>query len=337
MANLIVHSRIDENGNARGGVAGDQNLREVCIQDFWDMVAHYVLRIANEAVRNQFVKNMIDIANNNNVGYDQGGRNTLLVQGIKVYFDFTNINVPCECDCSSMEVAALLGAIYTVLGKEAYEKAYDILVDDGNCATTRSLRSKMTKLFEVIGLKVTVFSTADYTRSTAKAEYGDIYLKENSHVFTYIGDGKPEDNQGKPDVIYQVYVDGKWLPWVTNYNTVNGNGYAGLYGKDISGIRVRLSNGETVTVQSHLLGKPNNDWLPAIKKCDNTNEGYAGIYGRAMDCLAIKAENHTLRYQVHTKNGKWLPWVDEYNINDMINGFAGNYGQAIDGVRIDVL
>lgn len=337
MANLIVHSRIDENGKAVGGVAGDQTGREVCIQDFWDMVAHYVLRIENEAVRNHFVKNMIDIANNNNVGYDQNGRNTLLTQGIKVNFDFTKITVSCECDCSSMVTIALLGAIYTVLGKAAYEKAYAILVDRGNCATTRTLRNGMIKLFDKIGLKVTVFSTADYTRSTAKAQYGDIYLKENSHVFTYIGDGKPADNKKKPDIMYQAFAGGKWWPVVTNCNDVNNDGYAGVFGMEISGLRACLSNGETVTLQSHILGKNEGDWLPFVNKCDTTNNGYAGIYGKAMDCVAIKAANHKIRYRVHVLGGKWLPWVYGYNINDKINGIAGNYGQKIDAIKMETL
>lgn len=337
MANLIVHSRIDENGRATNGVAGDQNLREVCIQEFFDMGAHHVLRIENEAVRNQFAKNMIDIANNDNVGYDQNGRNTLLTEGEKVEFDFTKIKVRCESDCSSMAIAALLGAIYTVLGKEAYLKAYKILVASGNCATTRNMRSRMLKLEEEISLKVTVYSSVDYTRSTAKAEYGDIYLKEGSHVFVYIGDGKPADNQKMPDIMYQAFADGKWWPVVTNCNDVNSDGYAGVIGKEISGLRVCLSNGETVTVQSHILGKPIGEWLPAVTKCDNTNNGYAGIYGKAMDCVAIKAANHKIRYKVHVLGGKWLPWVEAYDIRDKINGIAGNYGQKIDAIMMETL
>jgi hypothetical protein len=153
MAKFIVHSSIDERGQAHGGVAGDQNLREVCIANWWDMGANRVLRIENEAVRKQFANNMIDIANNNNVGYDQWSRNTLLIEGIKVNFDFTKINVPCESDCSSMETIALLGAIYIVLGKDAYLKAYSILVVDGNCATTRTLRSRMSNLSKAMAIR----------------------------------------------------------------------------------------------------------------------------------------------------------------------------------------
>lgn len=182
----IAHSSIDENGKARGGVAGDQTGREICIRT-WYANWGYVLRVMNEVVRKQFANNMIDCANNNNVGYDQNNRNSLLTEALKVKFDFSKIKTPCESDCSSVVTICLLGAIYTVLGEAEYKKAYETLVVKGNCATTRTLRSRMLKLTMV---SVTAYNTSDYTSSTSKAVYGDIYLKEGSHVVCYIDDGK---------------------------------------------------------------------------------------------------------------------------------------------------
>lgn len=200
MAKYIAHSSIDERGKIAGGVAGDQTGKEICIRTMYFKSWHYVLRIATEAVRKQFANNMIDIAKNNNVGYDQSGRNTLLTQAIKVNFDFTKIVVKCECDCSSMVTIALLGAIYTVLGEAAYKQAYAILVVNGNCATTSTLRSRMRKLTMI---SVVVYSTKDYTDSTSKAVFGDIYIREGSHVVAYIDDGnKVSDGKLK--------VDGEW-------------------------------------------------------------------------------------------------------------------------------
>ena len=200
MAKYIAHSSIDERGKIAGGVAGDQTGKEICIRTMYFKSWHYVLRIATEAVRKQFANNMIDIAKNNNVGYDQSGRNTLLTQAIKVNFDFTKIVVKCECDCSSMVTIALLGAIYTVLGEAAYKQAYAILVVNGNCATTSTLRSRMRKLTMI---SVVVYSTKDYTDSTSKAVFGDIYIREGSHVVAYIDDGnKVVDGKLK--------VDGEW-------------------------------------------------------------------------------------------------------------------------------
>jgi len=141
----------------------------------------------------------------------------------------------------------------------------------------------------------------------------------------------------KPDVIYQVYAGGKWWSPITNYNNVNSNGYAGVFGKEISGIRVKLSNGKTVTVRSHISGKGRKDWLSAVTKWDNTSNGYSGWKGKPTDCIAMKASGHTLKYRVHVKGGGWLGWISKYDINDYDNGLAGAYGKPIDAVQITVV
>lgn len=141
----------------------------------------------------------------------------------------------------------------------------------------------------------------------------------------------------KPDVIYQVYAGGKWWSEIKNYNNTNSNGYAGVLGKEISGIRVRLSNGKTVTVRSHISGKAKTNWLSAVNKWDNTGDGYSGWYGKPTDCISMKAEGHTLKYRVHIKGGGWLAWVSKYDINDYNNGLAGVYGKPIDAVQITVM
>jgi len=186
MAKYIAHASIDENGKAKNGIAGDQTLKEVCIRTWYSKNWNYVLRIEHERVRTQFANNMIDIANNNNIGYDQNQRNTLLPQAKKVGFDFTKITVKCECDCSSMVTIALLGSIYSVLGEDAYDEAYEALVLSGNCATTSTLKSRMLKLTM---FKVSVYTSGDYTGGTSKAVFGDIYNKAGSHVVCYIDDG----------------------------------------------------------------------------------------------------------------------------------------------------
>ena len=184
MAKYIAHASIDENGNIKGGNSGDQTTKEVCIRTMYYKSWQYVLRLKNEKVRKQLANNMIDLARNNNVGYDQNQRNTLLTQAKKVDFNFTKITTKCECDCSSAITICTLGAIFKVLGKEEYEKAYKVLVVNGNCATTSTLRSRLNKL----GM-ITAYNTKEYLTSTTKAVFGDIYIKEGSHVICYIDDG----------------------------------------------------------------------------------------------------------------------------------------------------
>ena len=193
----IAHASIGGNGKATGDAAGDQTKKEVCIRTWYPSTWNSVIRIKDAKVRKQFANNMIDIAKNDYVGYDQNGRNTLLTKAIEMEYDFSKIKTKCECDCSSMVTIALLGAIYTILGKAAYEEAYRILVEGSNCATTSTLKARLKKV-AVIG--VSVYTSKTYVNGTLKAVYGDIYLK-SGHVVAYI------DNGEKREILKE---DGSW-------------------------------------------------------------------------------------------------------------------------------
>ena len=99
-----------------------------------------------------------------------------------------------------------------------------------------------------------------------------------------VGDGDYAGNFGNP--IGGIYLDkyrmrvhdmkkGYWLPWVENRND-----YAGNLGNDIDGVQIY-----DVTYRVHL---KNGGWLSWVSKVDDTNNGYAGIYGRAIDAIEIK-------------------------------------------------
>lgn len=80
------------------------------------------------------------------------------------------------------------------------------------------------------------------------------------------------------------------------------------------------------------------EWLPEVKKCDNTANGYAGIYGRPISGFRCMPENGDIIYEAHIKGGNWLGAVNskDYKKNDKNNpnSYAGLYGKAIDGIRI---
>ena len=118
----------------------------------------------------------------------------------------------------------------------------------------------------------------------------------------------------------------EWLPQVTGYSKDDGNnGYAGIFGRPITGLRV--SGGKKYRV--HVKG---GSWLPAVtgNNIKDANNGYAGD-NKVIDAVAISGG---VSYLVHIKGGKWLPPVTGYNINDSNNGYAGILGQAIDAIMI---
>lgn len=81
-----------------------------------------------------------------------------------------------------------------------------------------------------------------------------------------------------------------------------------------------------------------DQWLPEVNKCDNTDEGYAGIYGKAISGLRCKPEYGEITVQAHIKNGNWLDKVNSknYKKNDKSNSdsYAGIYGESIDCIKI---
>ncbi len=99
-----------------------------------------------------------------------------------------------------------------------------------------------------------------------------------------LGSGDYAGNFGNP--IGGIYLDrykirvhdkkkGYWLPWVENRID-----YAGNLGNDIDGVQI-----EKATYRVHLL---NGSWLSWVSKVDNTNNGYAGIYGQSIDAIELK-------------------------------------------------
>lgn len=143
---------------------------------------------------------------------------------------------------------------------------------------------------------------------------------------------KPVVNKDTTGVITYKAYDGVWLPEVNKCDDTD-NGYAGRYGRSISGIKARCEYGE-ILIQSHIIGASN--YLPEIssKNYNNNNEdSYSGIYGRPIDCVKIRSTKGWVKYRVHIKGGKWLPWVDSRTKTGS-ESYAGIYGKEIDGIQM---
>lgn len=70
-------------------------------------------------------------------------------------------------------------------------------------------------------------------------------------------------------------------------------------------------------------------WLPEVKGLAD----YAGLPGQPVTDVAIRVTGGSVKYRVHIKGGRWLPYVTGYNTADSANGYAGN-GQTIDAIEI---
>lgn len=143
---------------------------------------------------------------------------------------------------------------------------------------------------------------------------------------------KPVGSTG--DLTYRVYTNKNWLPAVVNCGD-GPNGYAGIYGQAIQGIKINAKNCD-IYYRVHLVGEAKNVWLPEVKNSGKDANGYAGIYGKNIDGIQIRVPQGYVDCRVHLKGGDWLDWVKfekKYKSYDN-DGYAGIYGRAIDGIQM---
>ena len=192
MSVRIGHASIDERGNASGGAAGDQTGKELCIRNWYSKGWVVLLRAKDPAVRKKIAESCIAACNNENLGYDQGGRNTGLQAAKKVGWDFSKITSKAEFDCSSLASACVHAAGVSVW-------------DGGNAPTTRTLESVLTATGAFEALRA-----AKYLSGTDYLLTGDILLKPGFHVVMVLDDGAQASSGGavhtaKPEIVPVYY------------------------------------------------------------------------------------------------------------------------------------
>lgn len=192
------------------------------------------------------------------------------------------------------------------------------------------------------------------------AKYGTDYIVAfDSGKVTYAG-----YNGGYGNVVYIDHGNGyqtryahqKYLNVKVGQNVKKGDvlGYMGASG-NVTGPHVHFEvriNGNTVNPYDYVFnGKKfpitgdytgvityqvyTNKWLPEVYKCDNTDLGYAGIYGESIKGFRCKPEFGVITYEAHEIGGNWIGSVNskDYSSGNG-NSYAGNLNKPIDGIRI---
>ena len=106
----VGSARIDENGNANWGKAGDQTSREVATEPYYKhRLGWYMLRPKEATIARKIGLAMVEACLNNNIGYDQSERYGV-INCLKKYGRIAKINEPTEADCSSLVRACCIQA-----------------------------------------------------------------------------------------------------------------------------------------------------------------------------------------------------------------------------------
>lgn len=111
-----------------------------------------------------------------------------------------------------------------------------------------------------------------------------------------------------------------------NGNTLNPYDYV-FNGKTIE---TSIDYTGVITYQAYT-----NKWLPEVSKCDNTDEGYAGIGKEPITGLRAKPQFGKIYIKSRTTDGNWLDEVcsDDYS-NGTSNSYSGILGKPIDLIKI---
>ena len=113
MAKMVIigSARIDENGHASGGKAGDQTGKEVCIQEYYTHKKGWrVIRAKDPADREAIAQDMEWACANDLIGYDQSQNQTLYNVAQYVGFNCSLVVTPCETDCARLVRVCVLYA-----------------------------------------------------------------------------------------------------------------------------------------------------------------------------------------------------------------------------------
>lgn len=169
MAVTVGSARIDENGNAHGGSAGDQNAKEVSTQNWYKHSKGWrVLRAKDAAKAAKIAACMKAACANSNIGYDQYQRLTLYNEAQSFGFDVSKVTKKVECDCSSLVRVCLAYAGIKV----------------GNFRTT-----DQAKIMLASG-EFTELTGSKYTDQSAYLRAGDVLVtRTQGHTVVVLSDG----------------------------------------------------------------------------------------------------------------------------------------------------
>lgn len=159
-----VWASIDERGKIMGGKSGDQTGREVRTGDYYNFGQTFCIRPRSGYIADRIADCALAIANNDNVGYDQGQRATLYNAMAALDWKSYDIKKKCECDCSELAVCCANYALKAA--------AFPASLYSGNIVSNMSRFSKFAKV--TIG-------------SGFKPQRGDIIVAPNKHVIICIG------------------------------------------------------------------------------------------------------------------------------------------------------
>ncbi len=195
----LASARIDENGRAVNGKAGDQTGKELCQENayIWSGGWDCCIRIKNKTKRDKYIKFIKWACNSALIGYDQNQRLTLYNALKAIDFDYKKLTKKVECDCSSLVACGLIVAGFTKISPKAtthYNK--DI---DTDLSLMKTMKKNYPNSFTYFDSK---YKNGNHTKKSRWWRNGDILIKYGHHVVTVTSGGNVPSEAVKaiPDI-----------------------------------------------------------------------------------------------------------------------------------------
>lgn len=172
----IGSARIDENGNASGGTAGDQTGIEVSTQTWYLHPKGWrVFRARSPIAAEKIARCMASACANSFIGYDQSQNQSLYYAVKPLGYDCSKVRTPCETDCARLVRICVLYA--------------GIDISDFYTATEGFALLATGQFVELVDHKYT--NSSDYLRR------GDILVtRTKGHTVVVLSDGDKVERGG---------------------------------------------------------------------------------------------------------------------------------------------
>ena len=197
MAVKIGSARIDENGKAYGGQAGDQTGKEVSTQSWYAHSKGWALLRAKSAeAREKIARCMQAACDNKHIGYDQYQRDSLYNEAKQYGFDVSKVTKNVETDCSALVRVCVNYAGITVGSFRTTNQpkvlmateAFDLYTDDDHCKKSANLLRGDILVTKTQGHTVVVLSDGS-NAAKERAAHPDTEITLGSRVLTLGCDG----------------------------------------------------------------------------------------------------------------------------------------------------
>lgn len=191
MAVLVGSARINEFGDIQGGRPGDQTGKECAIEPWYlHKYGWVIIRARSAEVRKKIAQNMRYICENDNIGYDQPGNQSLFYAAQPYGFDASKVKTKCSTDCGqAIRLCVRYAGVYCEIFNTASEiqtlektGEFTILRESKYCMSSDYLLEGDILVTPMKGHTVAVLSDGDLVCTTPYKSTGQINFRSGPGV-----------------------------------------------------------------------------------------------------------------------------------------------------------